>query len=82
MGKKESAVMTGEEYLKGRRAGVEGTYGAARKGVAEKTLLPHSDVNDSGGESELNDKARSIYQKSVSNGGGKDTGGDAALRDR
>jgi hypothetical protein len=52
--KKESANMKGEEYLEGRKAGVEGTHGAKRKGVAEKTLLPHSDTCDSGGESELN----------------------------
>lgn len=82
MGKKESAQMRGEEYQKGRRAGVEGTHGASRKGVAEKTLLPHSDVNDSGGESELNEKAASIYGKAVKNGGGSDTGGDPALRQR
>jgi hypothetical protein len=80
MGKKESANMTGEEYLKGRRAGVEGTHGATRKGVAEKTLLPHSDVNDSGGESELNRAARSIYQDAVHNRGDKD--GDKAMTER
>jgi hypothetical protein len=80
MGKKESANMKGEEYLKGRKAGVEGTHGASRKGVAEKTLLPHSDVNDSGGESELTRAARSIYQDAVHNRGDKD--GDQALLDR
>lgn len=80
MGKKESAVMRGEEYLKGRRAGVEGTHGAARKGVAEKTLLPHSDVNDGGGESELSECASRIYQNAVSNRGDKD--GDKALTER
>jgi len=82
MGKRESANMKGEEYLKGRKAGVEGTHGASRKGVAEKTLLPHSDMNDSGGESELNQKAASIYGKSVKNGSGKDELGDQALHDR
>jgi hypothetical protein len=80
MGKKESANMRGEEYLKGRRAGVEGTHGAERKGVAEKTLLPHSDTNDSGGESELNRAARSIYQDAVKNRGDKQ--GDKALTER
>jgi len=80
MGKKESAIMRGEEYLKGRRAGVEGTHGASRKGVAEKTVLPHSDVNDSGGESELNRAARSLYQDAVHNRGDKD--GDKALTER
>ena len=80
MGKLEKAKMTGEEYLKGRKAGVEGTHGASRKGVAEKTLLPHSDVNDSGGESELNRAARSIYQDAVHNRGDRD--GDKALTER
>lgn len=80
MGKKEAANMRGEEYLKGRRAGVEGTHGASRKGVAEKTLLPHSDVNDSGGESELNRAAASIYQNAVHNRGDKE--GDKALTER
>lgn len=80
MGKKESAVMKGEEYLKGRRAGVEGTHGAERKGLAEKTMLPHSDVNDGGGENELSRVARSIYKEAVSNRGDKD--GDKALTER
>jgi hypothetical protein len=80
MGKKEAAKMKGEEYLKGRKSGVEETYGASRKGVAEKTLLPHSDVNDSGGENELNRAARSIYQDAVHNRGDKD--GDRALTER
>jgi hypothetical protein len=79
MGKRES-VKKGEEYLKGRKAGVEGTHGASRKGVAEKTLLPHSDVNDSGGESELSSCARSLYQDAVHNRGDKD--GDKALTER
>jgi hypothetical protein len=78
--KKERAIMKGEEYLEGRRAGVEGTHGASRKGMAEKTLLTHSDVNDSGGENELNRAARSIYQDAVHNRGDKD--GDKALTER
>jgi hypothetical protein len=78
MGKTEKAK--GEEYLKGRKAGVEGTHGASRKGVAEKTLLPHADTNDSGGESELNSCARSLYQNAVHNRGDKD--GDKALTER
>lgn len=81
MAKMEKADMKGEEYLKGRRAGIEKTYGMSRgsKG-AEKTLLPHSDVNDSGGESELNAKARSLYQDAVSGRG--DKLGDKALTER
>ena len=81
MGKTEMAKMKGEEYLKGRRAGVEKTYGESRKGAsAEKTLLPPSDVNDSGGESELNECASRLYQNAVRNDGDKD--GDKALTER
>jgi hypothetical protein len=81
MGKKEAAKMKGEEYLKGRKTGIEETYGESRgKRGAEKTMLPHSDVNDSGGESELNRAARSIYQDAVHNRGDKD--GDKALTER
>jgi hypothetical protein len=81
MGKSEKANMKGEEYLEGRRAGVEKTYGQSRgnKG-AEKTLLPHTDTNDSGGESELNRAASSIYQDAVHNRG--DKLGDKALTER
>jgi len=82
MGKTEHANMKGEEYLKGRRAGVEGTHGASRKGVAEKTALPHSDVHESGGEAELNEKAGEIYRKALKNGGGRDSEGDQALHER
>jgi hypothetical protein len=82
MGTKESAKMKGEEYLKGRRAGVEMTYGMKRGGMksAEKTVLPHPDVNDSGGATELNSAARSIYQDAVHNRG--DKMGDKALTER
>jgi hypothetical protein len=80
MGKMEKADMKGEEYLKGRRAGVEETYGAKRKGLAEKTLLPHPDTNDSGGNTEVNECASRIYQNAVHNRGDKD--GDKALTER
>lgn len=81
MGKMEKANMKGEEYLKGRRSGVEETYGESRgKRGAEKTILPHSDVNDGGGQSELSRAARSIYQDAVKNRGDKD--GDKALTER
>jgi hypothetical protein len=80
MGKKEAAKMKGEEYLEGRKAGVEGTYGASRKGLAEKTNLTHPDVHDSGGASELNSAARSIYQDAVKGRG--DKLGDKALTER
>jgi hypothetical protein len=81
MGKKESANMKGEEYLEGRRSGVEGTYGASRGSRgAEKTNLPHADVNDSGGAEELNEKASSLYRQAVMNEG--DKLGDRALTER
>lgn len=64
-----------ESYQKGRSAGVEGTYGMKRSGGAEKTAVD----ND---KSELPGKASSVYSKAVANGGGKDTGGDPALRQR
>lgn len=80
MGKSESAKMKGEEYLKGRKAGVEGTHGASRKGVAEKTLLPHSDVHDSGSETDLCDTAGRLYKDAVSGRG--DKLGDKALTER
>jgi hypothetical protein len=80
-GNKERAVMKGEEYLNGRRAGVEGTYGAKRAGGAEKTVYPGGE-SEGGGEDSLPNAAGSIYAKAVRNGGGSDTGGDAALRDR
>ena len=80
MGKKEVAVMRGEEYLKGRRAGVEGTYGESRKGLAEKTVLPKNDMHDSGSEGDLASTASSLYRKAVMNRG--DDMGDKALTER
>lgn len=65
----------------GRTGGVEGTYGAKRKGVAEKTVIPEGE-NLGGGEGGLGAAASSIYSKAVKNGGGSDTGGDTALRTR
>jgi hypothetical protein len=79
---KERANETGERYNKGRTAGVEGTYGESRKGVAERTVVPKNDQHDSGGEDGLPAAAGSIYSKAVRNGGGFDTGGDPALRER
>jgi hypothetical protein len=66
-----------EQYQKGRKAGVEGTYGEKRKGVAEKTAIAHPE-----GEGDLSSVAKSVYGKAVKNGGGSDTGGDPALRQR
>jgi hypothetical protein len=82
MAKKESAVMHGEEYLKGRRAGVEGTHGEMRKGLAEKTVVGKPDEqSDSGSvQGDLSSAARSIYEKAVKNRG--DDQGDKALTER
>ena len=66
-----------EVYNRGRTAGVTGTYGEKRRGGAEKTAIAHAE-----GEGDLASVAERIYEKAVSNGGGKDTGGDPALRDR
>jgi hypothetical protein len=70
-----------EEYVKGRRAGVEGTYGEDRPGnSAEKTIFPASGNSDGGGEDSLGEKASSIYRKAVENRG--DDMGDKALTER
>lgn len=69
-----------EEYLKGRRAGVDNTYGMSRKGVAEKTAIPAHDSNDGGGEGDLKTAASSIYRQAVKNTG--DKLGDKALTER
>jgi hypothetical protein len=87
----DRADMKGEEYLKGRRAGVEKTYGkegAPYRGVgskwsgqsAEATNLSKDDMHDSGGNVELADVARSLYQDAVSGRG--DKLGDKALTER
>jgi hypothetical protein len=77
---KEKADMKGEEYLEGRRAGVERTYGEKRKGGAEKTLIPHPDTNNSGGNTEVNEVAGKLYRAAVENRG--DKLGDKALTER
>lgn len=81
-GNKERANESGERYLKGRTAGVEGTYGESRKGVAERTVLPKNDMHDSGSEGDLAAVAGRIYSKAVSNGSGRDELGDQALHER
>jgi hypothetical protein len=88
---KEKANMKGEEYLKGRRGGVEETYGKEGKPYrgagskwngqsAEATNLSKDDNHDSGGNSELASAARNLYQDAVHNRGDKD--GDRALTER
>ncbi len=78
----EKAMMDGEEYLKGRRAGVEDTYGGKRKGTAEKTI-PDSNMHDADSGSrqkDLSAAAGSMYKKAVNNSG--DNIGDRALFER
>jgi hypothetical protein len=82
MGKKEKADMSGEEYLKGRRAGVEGTYGMERKGVAEKTVLPGEPHSDGGGEGDLAESAGSLYDRAVAPEWDTSGIGDKALTER
>jgi len=82
MGTKQAAKMSGEEYVKGRRAGVEGTQGASRKGSAEKTI-PDSDMHDADSgsrQSDLSAAAKGLYGKAVGNKG--DAIGDKALTER
>ncbi len=83
MGSKERANERGEKYLKGRTAGVEGTYGKARKGVAEETVIGNGDQDDSGSlDAELRSAASSIYSRAVGPGEDPSRQGDQALRDR
>lgn len=80
-GMKERATENGEAFLKGRRAGVEGTHGQARKGVAEKTIIGHGDQRDSGSlDPELGKAASSMYSDAKHNRGDKH--GDRALTER
>ncbi len=82
MAKNERADMAVEEYLKGRRAGVEGTYGDKRKGVAEKTIVPGKANSDGGGEDGLAAKVKSLYGRAVAASEDPSKIGDQALRDR
>lgn len=80
-GMNERANESGEKFLKGRTAGVEGTHGQARKGVAEKTVIGHGDQRDSGSlDPELGTAASSLYSDAVKNRGDKH--GDKALTER
>lgn len=81
MGMKESANESGEAYLKGRKAGIDGTYGQNRKGLAEKTAIGGGDQSDGGTlDPALRGAAKSMYGKAVHNKG--DAIGDRALFDR
>jgi hypothetical protein len=78
----DKANESGEAYLKGRRAGVEGTYGKGRKGTAEITIVADKmDQSDSGSvQGDLTSSASSLYRKAVRNEG--DDMGDKALTER
>ncbi len=81
--KGDKANESGEAYLKGRRAGVEGTYGKSRSGNAaqETNVADKMDQSDSGSlQNDLTSAARSIYQDAVHNRG--DKMGDKALTER
>lgn len=83
MGMKEKANESGEAYLKGRRAGVEGTHGTARKGLAEKTVLGGGDQSDGGTlDPALRSAAKSMYERSVAFPADPSGMGDQAMRDR
>ena len=83
MGKMQKANEHGEAFLKGRRAGVQGTHGHDRKMGAEKTVIGKGDQSDGGTlDSDLSRVASGIYSKAVSNGGGRDSLGDQALHER
>jgi hypothetical protein len=74
--------MGNEEYLKGRKAGVDGTYGAKRKGLAEKTNLPHPSSHDSGGNVPVHEAATSLYDRAKAKEWDTSGIGDQALTER
>lgn len=84
MGMKQAAKMSGEEYVKGRRAGVEGTEGQSRSKLAEKTI-PDSDKHDADSgsrQSDLCSAAKSLYSRAVGPGEDPSKMGDQAMRVR
>lgn len=83
MGTKQAAKMSGEEYVKGRRAGVEGTQGQSRAGKGVEKTIPDSDKHDADSGSrqkDLCEAASGLYSKAVHNRG--DSIGDKALTER
>lgn len=72
--------ISNEEHVRGRKAGVQGTYGHPGRGVAERTVVPKNDEHDSGAEDGLPTAAHSLYEKAVKNKG--DSIGDRALFER
>jgi hypothetical protein len=81
----DKANESGETYLKGRKAGVEGTYGKKRPGhsAEETNVADKMDQSDSGSlQSDLTSAASSIYSRAVGPGEDPSKMGDQALRDR
>jgi hypothetical protein len=78
--RREAPDRGAEEYLKGRRAGVEGSYGEAHDGVAERTVVSAIGNGLGGGEDGLEATAKSLYGQAVRNTG--DKLGDKALMER
>lgn len=82
----------GENHVKGRKGGVEGTYGAPRgkdthgpvgHRSAEKTAYPGERDSEGGGEDGLGECASELYGNAIKNGGGReDSVGDKALKTR
>ncbi len=82
-GRNERANESGEKYLKGRTAGVEGTHGTPRKGIAEKTVIGSGDQSDGGTlDPALRSAAKSMYDRAVAAPEDGSKMGDQALRDR
>jgi hypothetical protein len=79
----DKANESGEAYLKGRKAGVEGTYGKSRSGnlAQETNVADVMDQSDSGSlQTDLTSSAKSLYSQAVKNTG--DKLGDKALLER
>lgn len=77
---RSSDVSGNEKYVRGRRAGVDNTFGEDHDGVAERTVASGKRDSDGGGEDGLDTAARNIYQDAVHNRG--DKMGDKALTER
>lgn len=82
-GMNERASEGGEKFLEGRRAGVEGTHGQPRKGVAEKTVIGHGDQRNSGSlDPDLGRAVGSMYSRALSSSPDPSKMGDQAMFDR
>jgi hypothetical protein len=58
-----------EKHVRGRRAGVQGTYGGARGRYsnAERTIFSGKGNSDGGGEGMLGGTSRNLYLKALGN---------------